>query len=189
MGKGGIELHKKVTRTICNCCNVEVATDQFASHVKGKKHQKALGEKRATVGSDTECVLTIPSEAPLLAPLAGSSEVNSVTELEQTQRKRAKRIKQRIAQLALSYVEPGIHPPRESPHKTRMMKFVQDLRNLLAKKSFSTMGSVLGDISRTVTSKGVLAEVDLQVYRQVGGLETIVNVCAQESNISSRYCL
>jgi hypothetical protein len=176
------ESHRKAVMRMCKYCNVEVASaEHLVNHMKGKKHRKAVENAGVNISNtETDCIVTIPSDpSPILAPF-NTEEINVICELERNQRKRAKQTKQRIGQLSLSYVEPGIHPPRESPHKLRIVRLVQDLRGLLPKKNFNSMEAVLANISRTLTAKGVLAEVDLQVFRQVGGLELVVNICGTQ---------
>ena len=116
-------------------------------------------------GGENECVLTIPLEPnlPYLA-ISSSAKIEAVVEAERAQKKKAKKTKLLIAQHGLSYplffplllffdflflsilnmlryVDPGVQPPRESPHKSRLVRSVTDLKSLLAKKSFSTMSS------------------------------------------------
>lgn len=54
--------------------------------------------------------------------------------------------RKRMASLARDYTDAT--PIKESPHKTKMIKFVQDLKNFLQNKNFDLVEKTLIELSR-----------------------------------------
>lgn len=209
--KTDLDLQARRLKRVCKYCNVELLSDEYiTTHLSGRKHKQA--KQKATTprgsnassnfdddgdlslddpiadgdGCENECVLTIPLEPnlPYLA-ISPPAKIEAIAEAERVQKKKAKKTKLLIEKLGSSYQDQAVQPPRESPHKSRLVRSVTDLRNLLAKKSFSTMSGVLSDISRVLGSKGGHMEIDLQIFRQLGGIDLLVSICGNpESKIS-----
>src|SRR5690554_966723 len=96
-------------------------------------------------------------------------------EREKIMKTQVKQIKQRMARLALDYLDP--QPMRDSPHKLKLNKFFQDIKTHQHAKDFDSIDEILGKILRLLHSNSPHHEANQDVIRQVGGLDTIVNLC------------
>ncbi len=87
---------------------------------------------------------------------------------------------QRMATMAISYEE--AHPPKESPHKARLNKMIQDLVKFSPHivKTSDHIEKTLTEMSRLLNPRNPHIDNDQHILRQAGGVDVIVKICANE---------
>eukprot|EP00741_Cyanophora_paradoxa_P003501 tig00000711_g3399.t1 len=186
---------RRLYKRVCRVCNVEIVSDEYLeAHLAGKKHASSLQRARATEQLDADgCIITV---AHLGAGGAGAAsqrasaggygslteaELREVKDREARLRKRAKRLRQKLAAPPFTFTEPQ-PPATDPPSKPKLNRFLQEVGKAIAKKSAEALEALLGELGRVLEQK---REGDSVYLRQQGALATLVQIATSRDLRSS----
>eukprot|EP01105_Mastigella_eilhardi_P028873 TRINITY_DN9835_c0_g1_i2.p1 TRINITY_DN9835_c0_g1~~TRINITY_DN9835_c0_g1_i2.p1 ORF type:complete len:1137 (-),score=293.56 TRINITY_DN9835_c0_g1_i2:3462-6470(-) len=151
---------------------------------------------KAARGEDAPTAVTVPADPlqlfivslpvlPAVLAALSSDDISRLREKEKRCKKKLKKVRQRLSANAMSFEDS--FPQKDSPHKARMAKLLQDLKNQTKTHNYAQMEVTLSGFKPFLNKKGAQAEVDQHVLRQTGCIDALVKiVTSQEPKVKCR---
>ncbi|KAH3745048.1 hypothetical protein Pelo_13549 [Pelomyxa schiedti] len=141
----------------------------------------------SSLDGDTETpVLLTNSPFPAVLASLSKGDIDRIKDREKLLKKDANKLRQNLTMLALPYEDR--FPQKDSPHKSRIMKLVTDLKNQSKMCHYSHMLTTMSAMRDMISKKGSHSDVDQHVMRQLNGLECLLKIIAscQEVKLKNR---
>jgi hypothetical protein len=157
--------NKKQNTKFCKYCKIHIQSDFMEKHVLGKKHLSAVDQAKLTTGEE---------DSKISEDKDDGNKKAKATKIKQVQKCFYVLMVKRMQRLGTKYEE--THPPKDSPHKGRMNKMIQDLKNAYSLKHHEQTEKTLVELIKLLNPKNPQIENDQHVLRQTGGIDSIMRI-------------
>lgn len=164
----------------CTLCDIEIASDVYlVSHLKGNKHRNAVKEVNKKI---TEAEMDAFSSKYIKeAELNNTKKLKEQIERAKAMKKRAKKIKARMASKGKEYEANILSNMVESPKKGKFQKSIKEINKVLQSHSngpwpsnkVASLDKALSEICRSLEGH---TTNDQRLFCQLGGLSVVSRV-------------